>query len=53
MSRLISAPLLSAVTAAAALPAQAADKIEVGFLGTLSGPGGALGIDMRDAFLPA
>ena len=30
--------------------AQAADKIKVGFLSTLSGPGGALGVDIRDGF---
>jgi branched-chain amino acid transport system substrate-binding protein len=29
---------------------QAADKIKVGFISTLSGPSGALGIDIRDAF---
>ena len=39
--------------AAGALPAEAADKVKVGFLSTLSGPGGALGVDMRDAFLLA
>ena len=50
MRRLIAALLL---TAAAALPAQAADKVKVGFLSTLSGPGAALGVDMRDAFLLA
>src|SRR6267154_4464267 len=54
MRRLISALLLSAVAALPALaPAQAADKVKVGFLSTLSGPGGALGVDMRDAFLLA
>lgn len=31
-------------------PAYAADSIKIGFLTTLSGPGGALGIDMRDGF---
>lgn len=31
-------------------PAYAADSIKVGFLSTLSGPGGALGIDIRDGF---
>ena len=50
MRRLISSLLLGAV---AALPAHAADKVKVGFLSTLSGPGGALGVDMRDAFLLA
>src|SRR5215470_18287390 len=47
MKKLISALLLSTVLA---LPAHAADKVKVGFLTTLSGPGGALGVDMRDAF---
>src|SRR3954469_22013296 len=50
MRRIISALLLLAV---AALPAEAADKIKIGFLSTLSGPGAALGVDMRDAFLLA
>ncbi|WP_213953767.1 ABC transporter substrate-binding protein [Variovorax sp. dw_954] len=36
--------------AAAMAPACAADKIKVGFLSTLSGPGGALGVDIRDGF---
>ena len=54
MRRLISALLLGAVAALpAALPAWAADKVKVGFLSTLSGPGGALGVDMRDGFLLA
>ena len=43
------------VTAAAALTlasgsALAADKVKVGLLSTLSGPGAALGIDIRDGF---
>ena len=33
--------------------ASAADKVKVGFLTTLSGPGGALGVDIRDAFMLA
>ena len=52
MKRLISA-LLLALSATMALPAHAADKVKVGFLSTLSGPGAALGVDMRDAFLLA
>ncbi len=32
------------------LPAQAADKVKIGFLSTLSGPGAALGVDIRDGF---
>jgi len=31
-------------------PAQAADKVKVGMLSTLSGPGAGLGIDIRDGF---
>jgi len=43
--------LAAALCAAAlALPAHAADAIKIGFLSTLSGPGGALGIDIRDGF---
>jgi branched-chain amino acid transport system substrate-binding protein len=43
------------LTAAAAMlcmagPAQAADKVKVGMLSTLSGPGAGLGIDIRDGF---
>jgi branched-chain amino acid transport system substrate-binding protein len=41
------------VTLAAALlaaPAHAADKVKVGFLSTLSGPGAGLGVDIRDGF---
>jgi branched-chain amino acid transport system substrate-binding protein len=30
--------------------AQAADKVKVGFVSTLSGPSAALGVDIRDAF---
>ena len=47
MNKLIATLLLSAVVAA---PAYAADRIKVGFMSTLSGPGAALGVDMRDAF---
>jgi len=39
-----------AIAGAIALPAEAADKVKVGFMSTLSGPGAALGVDMRDAF---
>jgi len=41
---------LFAVACALALSAQAADRIKVGFISTLSGPSGAIGIDIRDAF---
>src|SRR5258705_11872558 len=35
------------------LPAQAADKVKIGFISTLSGPSAALGVDIRDAFMLA
>jgi branched-chain amino acid transport system substrate-binding protein len=35
---------------ALAFSAQAADKVKVGFISTLSGPNAAIGIDIRDAF---
>jgi branched-chain amino acid transport system substrate-binding protein len=35
---------------AAALAAQAADKVKIGFISTLSGPNAAIGGDIRDAF---
>lgn len=44
---------LAAVATAAlclATAAHAADKVKVGLLSTLSGPGAALGVDIRDAF---
>ena len=43
--------LLAAVAALAlATTADAADKVKVGFMSTLSGPGAALGVDIRDGF---
>lgn len=45
------APLaLAAVLACTAHTALAADKVKVGLLSTLSGPGAALGVDIRDGF---
>jgi branched-chain amino acid transport system substrate-binding protein len=38
------------VSIAAALAAQAADKVKIGFISTLSGPNAAIGTDIRDAF---
>ena len=38
---------------AACAAAHAADNVKVGLLSTLSGPGAALGVDIRDAFLLA
>jgi branched-chain amino acid transport system substrate-binding protein len=42
-----------ALIAATSLPVQAADKVKVGFISTLSGPSAALGVDIRDAFMLA
>jgi branched-chain amino acid transport system substrate-binding protein len=47
MSKMLATGLL---LGAAALPATAADTLKVGFLTTLSGPGAALGVDIRDGF---
>jgi branched-chain amino acid transport system substrate-binding protein len=33
-----------------AAPLQAADKVKIGFIGTLSGPNASVGVDIRDAF---
>jgi branched-chain amino acid transport system substrate-binding protein len=41
---------LIVMVSALSLGAQAADKIKIGFISTLSGPSAALGIDIRDAF---
>ena len=43
-------PALAALLCACALTATAADKVKVGFVSTLSGPGAALGVDIRDGF---
>ncbi|MEY2896238.1 MAG: hypothetical protein RL669_507, partial [Pseudomonadota bacterium] len=43
-------PALAALLCACALTATAADKVRVGFVSTLSGPGAALGVDIRDGF---
>ncbi|HEX2567502.1 MAG TPA: ABC transporter substrate-binding protein [Burkholderiales bacterium] len=42
--------LVVIAAAALALNAQAADRIKVGFISTLSGPSAALGVDIRDGF---
>ena len=46
------AKLVLALAAASCLGsfANAADKVKVGFLSTLSGPGAGLGVDIRDGF---
>ncbi len=49
-------PRLNAIAAALLIPAffagsaHAADKVKVGFVSTLSGPGAGLGVDIRDGF---
>jgi branched-chain amino acid transport system substrate-binding protein len=45
--------LLLAAAVAAFSNAQAADRLKIGFVSTLSGPSAALGVDIRDAFLLA
>ena len=44
------ATVAAAAIAATCLPAVAADTLRIGFMSTLSGPGGALGVDIRDGF---
>ena len=52
-------PLAAACVAAGVIglsgltPVQAADKVKVGFVSTLSGPSAGLGVDIRDGFLLA
>src|SRR5262245_3507304 len=47
MNRTIAAAIAAA---ALAFPAQAADKVRIGLITTLSGPSGALGVEIRDGF---
>jgi len=42
--------VLFACLAAAALAANAADKVKIGFISTLSGPNASIGADIRDGF---
>ena len=42
--------LCLALAGAMSMAAQAADKVKVGFVSTLSGPGGILGVAIRDGF---
>ena len=42
--------ILALLAALCTASAQAADKVKVGFVSTLSGPGAAIGIDIRDGF---
>ncbi len=52
MTHRVSRSLAAALFAALSLtqPALAADTLRVGFLTTLSGPGGSIGVDIRDGF---
>ncbi len=43
-------PCAALALAAAPLSAQAADRVKIGFVSTLSGPSAALGVDIRDGF---
>src|SRR5919205_4170396 len=45
--------VLAFLLALVVFAAQAADKVKVGFVSTLSGPSAALGVDIRDGFLLA
>ena len=42
--------LAFAATVPLALSVQAADKVKIGFISTLSGPNAAIGTDIRDGF---
>src|ERR671923_2947598 len=42
--------ILLLIVLACAMPAQAANKVKIGFIGTLSGPNASVGVDIRDAF---
>ena len=42
--------VITAVAASATAPVQAADKVTIGFLGTMSGPSAALGLDQLAGF---
>ena len=42
--------IVGAAALAAAIAVQAADKVKVGFISTLSGPNASIGTDIRDAF---
>jgi branched-chain amino acid transport system substrate-binding protein len=49
-TRLLVAAAALSLAAAATPGAQAANKVKIGFVSTLSGPSAALGVDIRDAF---
>src|SRR5919109_4026282 len=45
--------ILLLIVLACAMSAQAANKVKIGFIGTLSGPNASVGVDIRDAFMLA
>ena len=50
MKRISKLALAVAAAATLASNAQAADRVKIGFISTLSGPSAAIGVDIRDAF---
>ena len=50
---LLAIATLAAAAITSTAPLQAADRVKVGFISTLSGPNGAIGSDIRDAFMLA
>jgi branched-chain amino acid transport system substrate-binding protein len=50
MSRKTITALAAVLCGALVAPTHAADRVKIGFVSTLSGPSGALGVDIRDAF---
>ncbi|NQE49388.1 ABC transporter substrate-binding protein [Herbaspirillum rubrisubalbicans] len=55
MNRLtqVASAVMMAMAASGSLPAQAAERVKVGFLTTLSGPASAPGVDEREGFMLA
>jgi branched-chain amino acid transport system substrate-binding protein len=49
-SKVLGALVAAALAAVSTLSAEAADRIKIGFISTLSGPSAALGVDIRDGF---
>src|SRR5687768_18256073 len=48
--RMMWAGVTAALAMAFTLSAQAANELKIGFLSTLSGPAGAIGVEIRDGF---
>jgi branched-chain amino acid transport system substrate-binding protein len=49
-SKVLGTLVAAALAAVSTLSAEAADRIKIGFISTLSGPSAALGVDIRDGF---